>query len=133
MGLVSRLAVAMSALVCAGGLAGCELVFPPPGDDDTPPEGTAEARVHVDNPSGETYVDFPVLVELDADAIDVDLVGEPTLDLRFVAAASTSGTSPEDLPFEVDTWDPGGKSYVWVRVPELNAGSRTELRMFYGP
>jgi hypothetical protein len=130
MGLVPRLLPAVTALGCAVALAGCELVFPPGGGDDDPPSGSGEARIVVDHGnSPETLVDLPVLVQLDRDTIDLDLVGNPTLDLRF---EGDSASGPVDLPFEVDTWEPGGKSYVWVQVPVIPGGGQAELRLVYG-
>jgi hypothetical protein len=70
----------------------------------------------------------PLLVELDANAIDYAAVGDPTTDLRFHDA-----TTDQDLPFEVDRWVTGGVSDVWIRVPALTGhGPFTNITMEYG-
>ena len=75
-----------------------------------------------------TLTNFPVLVKLSA--------GSPTgfayancaadgSDLRFAAPDGLL------LHHEIDTWDPAGESFVWVKVPALS-GSATAFTMYYG-
>lgn len=73
--------------------------------------------------------DVPLLVELDASAIDYSAVADPAHDLRFHDAETD-----QDLPFEVDRWVSGGTSDVWVRAPALTGhGPFTNITMEYGP
>ena len=71
---------------------------------------------------------FPVLVTLAAgepagfDYGDCEADGS---DLRFAAADGTM------LSHEVESWNPNGMSYVWVKVPAL-AGTTTAFDLFYG-
>ncbi|MEM7391618.1 MAG: DUF2341 domain-containing protein, partial [Verrucomicrobiota bacterium] len=48
-------------------------------------------------------------------------------DIRFFNSNRT-----ELLSFEIDTWNPDGISYVWVRVPELQ-GTNTRIHAYWGP
>ncbi len=76
----------------------------------------------------ETLTDFPVLVRLAADSPEGFDYGECATDgsdLRFAAADGTM------LPHEIESWDPDGASYVWVKVPAL-AGTATAFDLFYG-
>jgi len=47
-------------------------------------------------------------------------------DLRFTDSAKII-----PLPYEVDLWDTGAISYIWVRIPELYT-NRTKIRAYYG-
>ncbi len=78
----------------------------------------------------ETLTNFPALVVLTNSTTGVgfdydDFLAPPYGDLRFAAA---DGVTP--LEFEVDTWDVGGSSYVWVKVPELT--SATTIYAYWG-
>jgi len=73
-------------------------------------------------------VEFPVLVILDGQRIDYTEVRDPATDLRFHAPIEDI-----DLPFEIDQWNPAGESYVWVRVPRIAAGSKSDsILMYFG-
>ena len=76
----------------------------------------------------ETLADFPVLVTL-AEGVpsgfSYDDCAEDGADLRF---ADEGGAT---LFHEIETWDPDGTSYVWVKVPSLS-GMSTVLNLFYG-
>jgi hypothetical protein len=64
----------------------------------------------------------PVLVLLDPQRIDYRQVRPDTGDLRFVADDQTTV-----FPHEVDRWNPGGRSVLWVRLPVLQPGVRFHL------
>ena len=71
---------------------------------------------------------FPVLVKLST-ALDgfsySDFKAQSTgADLRFADADGN------ELPFEIDTWNPSGTSLVWVRLPTLS--STTRFTAYYG-
>jgi len=73
-------------------------------------------------------VDFPLLVRLDATRIDYAQTQAGGRDLRFVDADGTTV-----LAHDVESWTPGGTSYVWVKVPRIDAGSTTDhVWMYYG-
>ena len=77
-------------------------------------------------PSG-AVADFPALVRLST-AIDgfsySDFLQSNGADLAFVDSEGNV------LPHEIDTWNPGGESLVWVKVPSLSAGAA--IRACYG-
>ena len=66
-----------------------------------------------------TLTNFPALIILSNTAAGAgfdyaDFLSPPWDDLRFAADDKTT-----PLDFEVESWNPGGLSYVWVRIPEL--------------
>ena len=72
--------------------------------------------------ANQTLTNFPVLVAIDGTKIPGFAYSQCAFpngaDLRFTDASGTS-----ELSYEIDTWNPAGTSYVWVRVPSLAAGS----------
>src|SRR5690606_21048134 len=69
---------------------------------------------------------FPLMVRLDPDRIEYDELRPDAGDLLFTDAAGAA------LPHEIETWNPGGESIVWVRVPALEEGASTSIWMYYG-
>ena len=63
----------------------------------------------------ETLRDFPALVKIPDGLAGFDYK-ESTADGSDLAFCSADG---KPLAYEIDTWNPEGDSYVWVRVPEL--------------
>ena len=72
----------------------------------------------------ETLTDFPALVK-----IPDGLTG---FDYRDSAADGSDlaffGADGKRLAHEIDTWNPDGDSYVWVRVPELTKATTITAR-----
>jgi hypothetical protein len=64
-------------------------------------------------------------VFLDETRLDYGSVEPGGADLRFVAADGSA-----ELPHEIERWDPGGASLIWVRVPEVTAEGH--LWMYWG-
>ncbi len=90
---------------------------------------TYRKRLTFDN-SGqpEPLADFPVLVRLDPTRIDYSRVGAAGEDLRFVALNGST-----TVPFEVETWNPGGVSDIWVRAPRIGGNSEADaVWIYYG-
>ncbi len=106
--------------VCSGGT--CVV----PG---APCEWTLQRTLSFDNASrAENLDDFTVLVVLDSSRIDYAMVEDQGHDLRFTEPDGTT-----TLPYEVERWSTGGRSYVWVRVPRIDASSSTDhIIMYYG-
>lgn len=77
-------------------------------------------------PNG-AVADFPALVRLST-AID----GFSYSDFRQQGGADLAFVDSEGnvLPHEIDTWNPGGESLVWVKVPLLSDGAT--IRVYYG-
>ena len=77
---------------------------------------------------GETLTNFPVVVKLHEGIPGFhygDFASGTAGDLRFADTADTTL-----LDFEIERWQPGGESFVWVRVPRLSAG--TSIRAYWG-
>lgn len=90
-------------------------------------EGEIVRRLVFDNSeSSLDLVGFPVMVELSAAAVEHELNGGPD----HLAFMDSDGVL---LPFDVETWVPGGVSIVWVRVPLITAGSQDDyISMHFG-
>lgn len=94
----------------------------------TLPGWTRVRRLVIDNTSGpEALSDFTILVSLSPDRIDYDAMSSDGADLRF-----TNDDGSTFLSYEIDRWDVGGRSAVWLRVPRIEAEASTEIRMYYG-
>jgi hypothetical protein len=85
-------------------------------------------RITFKNDGGEALTDFPVMVKLDATRIDYGTASKTGADLRFVDADGKTL-----LAHEIDRWSPADSSFVWVRVPTIDAGSGTDhMWLYYG-
>ena len=69
---------------------------------------------------------FPVMVHLDELRAPGSQESPTGADLRFVDEDGTV------LAHEIDSWVPGGDSYVWVRVPTVNADDTDYMWLYYG-
>jgi len=100
------------------------------GDADAgvlPPGFAFREQLTIDNVGRGELIDFPLLVVLDGDRIDYGAVRGDGGDVAFTDA----GGAP--LAHEIERWEPGGRSIVWVRVPRIEAGSgSTSIFMYYG-
>ena len=111
-GLSNVVAALCAALLCA--TSACA---------DTPVDWTKYAHSFTVKFSGysgtTTLTDFPVLVRISESRIAFPLYAKCKVpdggDLRFSDASGTL------LSSEVECWNPGGESLVWVKVPSLNA------------
>ncbi|MBL8022538.1 MAG: DUF2341 domain-containing protein [Leptospirales bacterium] len=71
---------------------------------------------------------FPVLVTLNSSRVPYCLIQSQGQDLRFFDSDNTTS-----LDYEIERFDPAGTSYVWVRVPRIDASSTTDfIYMRYG-
>jgi len=76
----------------------------------------------------ETLTNFPALLKLSDGAgifTHADVASPGGADLCFTAGNGTS-----IIPHEIEKWNPGGESTVWVQVPELR--SDTEIVAYWG-
>ncbi|HJZ86435.1 MAG TPA: DUF2341 domain-containing protein [Polyangia bacterium] len=145
------LLLAVAATACqfdsSGTVRGSDAGGPPPADapqqqpsDAQPPDGrppdasptagwTRRRKLSFDNSAqAENLVDFPALVVIRPDRIDYAHTQSAGQDLRFVAADGVTF-----LRYEIERWDPTRTSYVWVRVPLINASSTSDfIWMYYG-
>ena len=72
----------------------------------------------------ETLRDFPALVKIPDGLTGFDYK-ESTADGSDLAFCSADG---KPLAYEIDTWNPEGDSYVWVRVPELTKATTISVK-----
>ena len=70
----------------------------------------------------ETLANFPMLVRLSEESIPG--FSYEGLDASLILFKDASGN---ELPCDVDTWNPGGESLVWVKVPSLAATTAVTL------
>jgi len=77
----------------------------------------------------ETLVDFPVLVTLNAGSFDYAGAADDGADLRFATADLA-----QLLPYDLDRFAPGDRSWIWVRVPVIAPppAPATQLWLYYG-
>ena len=76
----------------------------------------------------EDLIDFPVLVVLDSSRIDNSLTMDFGEDIRFTDADLVT-----ELPYQIEVWDNSGTSFVWVKVPQIDASSTADhIWLSYG-
>ncbi len=107
-------------------LTGCTAVF---GIESTDLVGRSPRTLTFDNRAAkQDLVDLPIPIRLDASRIEYAKVRDVATDLRFV-----DPVTGDDVPFEVERWDPDGSSLVWIRAPLIHAGSTDDrILMYYG-
>jgi hypothetical protein len=69
---------------------------------------------------------FPVLVALDSSRIDYSAADKDGKDLRFVDADHSTV-----LPHEIEGWQAGSTSQIWVRVPQIDKLSDSDHIWLY--
>ncbi len=86
-------------------------------------------EITFDNSASSTNLtDFPVMVVLNSSDINYAHVATGGTDLRFV-----DGDGYTSIPYQIEKWNASGNSYVWVKVPQIDAGSTTDhIWMYYG-
>jgi hypothetical protein len=84
------------------------------------------ARVTVSDPElKEELADFQVPVKLEPGVFDYAAAKPDGSDLRFIAADGTG------LDHEIDSWNPGGPSLIWLRLPKLTPAP-SAVSLYYG-
>lgn len=94
---------------------------------------TTRRKITFDNSAlVENLTNFPVMVKLSSASgnIDFDKTKFGGEDIRFVDASDPNTV----LPHEIEEWnEPAGEAIVWVKVPQIDAGSTTDhMWMYYG-
>jgi hypothetical protein len=75
----------------------------------------------------EALTDFPVLIRLDSTRIDYAAAQAGGVDLRFIDSTGNIAAH------EIESWDPMGASWIWIRVPLVASGTAdTSMSMYYG-
>jgi len=70
-------------------------------------------------------VDFPILVVLSSARINYGDFKSDGTDVRFVDPDGT------ELKYHIEKWDSSGNSYVWVKVPQIDANSASDYVWLY--
>ena len=86
-------------------------------------------KITFDNSAqAENLTNFPVLVKLDSTRVDYANTQNNGEDIRF-----TDSDGSTLLSYEIEKWDETANSYVWVKVPQIDASSNTDyIYMYYG-
>lgn len=77
-------------------------------------------RIEIVNQTDETFYNAPVLVKIDSTQIS------SKDSIRFYANGGN-----QELPFEIETWNPTGTSSVWVKIPTVADGDTTTIFGYY--
>jgi len=90
---------------------------------------TRRRKLTFDNSGQPENLDsFPVLVKLNSGRIDYAQTRDHGEDIRFV-----DDDDQTVLAHEIELWNEGGDSFVWVKVPRINSGSSDDfIWMYYG-
>lgn len=91
------------------------------------PAWSHRTRITFQNADGETLTDFPVMIRLDTSRFPNAQASPVGADLRFIDADGKTV-----LPHEIDGWNPDGNSFVWVKVPTINATNTDHIWLYYG-
>jgi hypothetical protein len=123
---VVRLKRAISIALVAVALSACNGAITKFLDDR---EWSNRRKLAFDNSAqAENLVNFPVLVRLDSSRIDYAKTQDAGQDIRFYDADNTTL-----LSHEIEKWNEAGSSYVWVKVPQIDAASTSDhIYMYYG-
>lgn len=84
-------------------------------------------KITFQNANSEALTDFPVMVRLDQNSIAASHTSLDGADLRFVDADGQT-----ILKHEIDSWSPSSNSFVWVRVPTIDASDNDYIWLYYG-
>lgn len=88
-----------------------------------------QSEITVTSTQSTPATDFQILVELNPGNFDYSHANADGSDLRF---ASAPFTEVFDISYYIETWDPGGTSRVWAKVPSIPALSTTSIYLRYG-
>lgn len=88
---------------------------------------TNRVRITFQNDGGEVLKGFPVMVRLDDQRLENLTTSATGADLRFIDSDGKT-----ILAHEIEQWMPDGDSFVWVRVPEIDATNADHIWLYYG-
>lgn len=72
---------------------------------------------------------YPLLIKLNSGRVDYSKTQNAGQDIRFVDPSDPNTV----LPCQIEKWDESGNSYVWVKIPQIDAASSADyLWMYYG-
>ncbi len=101
-----------------------------PGNDTWyDPAWKYRKRIEIDNSEQGELDHFPVLVVLEH-KVNIDykkLQADTGNDIRF-----TDEDGKTIIPHDIERWDQGGKSYIWVKIPQIKDHQKDYFYMYYG-
>ncbi len=84
-------------------------------------------KVTVNNTGqNESFTDFPVLVVMKPERIGYANISSDGSGIKFIA-----GDLSKELSYEMESWNPGGDSFFWVKIPSVPAGSNSGYFWIY--
>jgi len=85
----------------------------------------SKSKTYVINPNmiDETLSNFPVLVKIDS---TTGALCDDGNSIRFI-----SPDNQTEYPYEIDTWNNSGTSFVWVKIPTVSNTTNTRFLMYY--
>jgi len=91
---------------------------------------TSRRKITINNSASSTSLtNYPLLIKLNSARVDYSKTQNSGQDIRFVDPSDPTVV----LPYEIEKWDESGSSYVWVKVPQIDASSPTDyIWMYYG-
>lgn len=91
---------------------------------------TNRIKITINNSaSASNLTNYPLLVKLNSSRIDYTKTQNSGQDIRFVDPSDSSTVLSE----QVEQWNESGDSYVWVKVPQIDAASSSDyIWLYYG-
>jgi len=84
-------------------------------------------KLTIDNSAiSENLINFPVLVHLNDTTIDWTHLQNDGTDIRF-----TDSDGETLLNYEIETWNDTNDAWIWVNIPQIDAGSITDSFYMY--
>ena len=121
-------AAAFKSGVIVSAIASGNYVYVEPGTAPQPNFGIYEKAIKFTTAGytgSETLTDFPVLVRLAEDSP----TGFTYADVESVDNLRFADEQGNELPCEIERWNPDGESQIWVKLPSMAATS--SFRMYY--
>lgn len=88
---------------------------------------TYRRAVTITEQSGNTLTNYTVKIVLNTSIFDYSKAKDDGSDLRF-----TLDDGVTTIPYWIESWNPGGESVIWVKVPEISANGEKTIYMYYG-
>lgn len=97
-------------------------------NDKEPDPWKKRRKITINNSAqAENLVNFPLLVRIDSTRIDYGNTQDAGQDIQF---RDSDGVTV--LPHEIEKWNEAGSSYIWVKVPQIDASSANDhIWMYY--
>ena len=109
------------------GKIGSSIVLDGTGDAIRVQQEWSKIKITFDNSAAtEDLTDFPVLIKVGSSRINYNKTQNLGQDIRFTDADGVTL-----LNYEIEKWDEAGDSFVWVKVPNIPAGSTTDYIYMY--